>query len=303
MSRPGPSSLSPGLSGGDGPQPRAGRPGGCRGGGRARAVRDVGAARPAHPASGRLPDRRHPDRTARARPDRHRQHRAAVPHRARLPLPDRRLRTQPPAALGPARQARGPRLADVGRDRRRGGRRAGRGRLHPGLRAGGAGADHHRARHAAADPARQPDARRRAGAERARRGHRRGTVPHPDHRGLPHPAGPLRRARLGGPGRGARPRPVRAAVAGPQPRGAAGHPGGPGRHRADDAALDRARAARPAHHREQVRPGRRARRPAGRAGAARLDAPDEHRRRGPPSASSTRSATASSSPSSSSPRG
>ena len=47
------------------------------------------------------------------------------------------------------------RLADFGRDRRRGGGGASRGRLHQGLRAGRAGADHHGAGHAAAHPAGQ----------------------------------------------------------------------------------------------------------------------------------------------------
>ena len=45
-----------------------------------------------------------------------------------------------------------PRLADLGDDRRGGDGGDGRGRLHQGLRAGRAGADHHGARHAAAHP-------------------------------------------------------------------------------------------------------------------------------------------------------
>jgi Kef-type K+ transport system membrane component KefB len=50
----------------------------------------------------------------------------------------------------------------------------------------------------------------------------RGTLPHPDHRGFPHPARPFRRARLGGCGRDARHRPVSRTVAGQEQRPRAG---------------------------------------------------------------------------------
>ena len=99
--------------------------------------------------------------------------------------------------------------------RDRGGRRgrADRDRLHQGLRAGRAGADDHGPGHAAAHPAGQRHARRPVRPVRIRRGRCRGALPHPDHRGLPHPARPFRRAGLGSPGRGARPRPNRRTLA------------------------------------------------------------------------------------------
>ncbi len=91
----------------------------------------------------------------------------------------------------------------------------------------------------------------------------------------------LGRAGLGGPGRGARRRLVRRALAGQEPDGTAGHPGGPGCDRADHAALGRGAAVRAARLRQPVRPRCGARRRAGRDRAARLDPPVQHGHRRP----------------------